>query len=490
MVTFRSENQGNQSFLVYLLDPKEQQDNLSMGMMSNNRLTGILPVAFVQMDQQRRLQFTVSSKVPLKSFFSGIVLRNRLLNVFSTITATLLQAEEYMLDSRMFLLDLDYIFVNVSTGEASLLYLPVLPVTVEPTELRSFFKNIMFSTQFDQTENCDYLATIINFLNRGEAFDLEEFQKILLGLQKAGEARTSSPVAAPAVEPPRQLSGMATSVSGSGSPSPTTVTPPPAVPGTGKETSSPAPAKKKGLFSFSFGKKKDETAKTEVTPKPAKAKKEKAPKNNTKANNQKPVKGGGAPAYPGMAIPGVEPPRPGAAPQPGNPAPVKNQNAQAPVVSTETTAKPVAAVPVTPRPVDTPQTMASPGFGETTLLGGSSGGGGETTLLGVQEDIVVTAVKPKPTLIRMKTGERILIDKPVFRLGKERSYVDYFISDNGAISRSHADIIEQNGQFYIVDHNSTNHTFVNNQMISGSIQVLIENQTEIRLANEVFQFEL
>ena len=36
----------------------------------------------------------------------------------------------------------------------------------EPFDVNAFFKNIMFSTHFDQTENGDYIAKIINFLKR------------------------------------------------------------------------------------------------------------------------------------------------------------------------------------------------------------------------------------------------------------------------------------------------------------------------------------
>lgn len=54
-------------------------------------------------------------------------------------------------------------------------------------------------------------------------------------------------------------------------------------------------------------------------------------------------------------------------------------------------------------------------------------------------------------LIREKTKEHILIDKPVFRVGKEKSYVDCFINDNNAVSRIHADFIKDGERCYIKD---------------------------------------
>ena len=111
---------------------------------------------------------------------------------------------------------------------------------------------------------------------------------------------------------------------------------------------------------------------------------------------------------------------------------------------------------------------------------------GETTVLGGNTE----TVKHEPHLIRTKNNEKIPLNKPVFRIGKERSYVDYFIGDNTAISRSHANIVDHNGEFFVVDTNSTNHTYVNGGMIQSGVETKLSHGTKIRLANEDFEFRL
>ena len=93
-----------------------------------------------------------------------------------------------------------------------------------------------------------------------------------------------------------------------------------------------------------------------------------------------------------------------------------------------------------------------------------------------------------PTLLRVRTGETILVNKPVFRLGKERSYVDYFVSSNDAVSRSHADIITRGQKYYIKDLNSTNRTYINNKPIVADCEMEIVNNDRIKLGNEEFVF--
>jgi len=91
-------------------------------------------------------------------------------------------------------------------------------------------------------------------------------------------------------------------------------------------------------------------------------------------------------------------------------------------------------------------------------------------------------------LYRVLTDEEIIINKPVFRLGKERSYVDYFVSNNVAVSRSHADIITRGNQHFIIDLNSKNHTFVNGRELPAQSEIEIKNGDKLTLADEEFVF--
>lgn len=95
-----------------------------------------------------------------------------------------------------------------------------------------------------------------------------------------------------------------------------------------------------------------------------------------------------------------------------------------------------------------------------------------------------------PTLLRVLTDETINVNKPVFRLGKERSYVDYFVTNNVAVSRSHADIITRENAYFVKDLNSKNHTYINDQQIPVEIETEIHNGDRLKLGNEEFVFSI
>lgn len=95
-----------------------------------------------------------------------------------------------------------------------------------------------------------------------------------------------------------------------------------------------------------------------------------------------------------------------------------------------------------------------------------------------------------PYLIRKSSFDRTDINKPVFRIGKERSYVDCFVANNNAVSRIHADIITRNNCYFVKDENSTNGTYVNGNRLSPKEEVQVFDGDIITFANEKFEFHI
>ena len=122
-------------------------------------------------------------------------------------------------------------------------------------------------------------------------------------------------------------------------------------------------------------------------------------------------------------------------------------------------------------------------YGETTVLQ-SPANMGETTLLGFAPNII------KSFLIWRRTGEKIVIDKSDFRIGREKNYVDFCIDDNSSVGRNHAEIIQKDGAYFIRDLRSLNFTRVNGEKVSPSIEVELWDNDIISLANEEFEFHI
>lgn len=543
VMEFTFENHGTNTYLVYSVKPEDTVDTMSLGMLTHNKIPGLASTQFAQMDANKFIKYNISARVSVRQFLEGIVNKARLIGVFKGIVTGLLSAEEYMIDPRSVVIDLDYMFVDVSSYQTALICLPLLNVEDTDINLGAMFKNIIFQTQFDQSENCDYIAKLLNYLNRPAQFVLTEFRDILNGIEQGSvvgtgtgmplERQTPPASAQPTVQPHYVTSAQVvkpatTPVYGSpsggtsgnkqpltygGAPVPPKSAPmvanmvppvastmvPPKKTGTDKsqQNQEQKPQEEKISFLYLMQHYNKENAAV------YKAQKEARKAANAKGKEKK-VKGKGK-AMPtegfGYAVPPQEGPT-------GGPVSVQSSIPTPTAMSSTVATRPVQPTISQPQPVPAPQAVPQTSgafqtaqgagevygtvkpqngmnFGETTVLMG--GAVGETTVLGATSG---AAPMIAPHLIRRKNNEKVSLNKPVFRIGKEKSYVDYFIGDNTAISRSHANIITRDGQYLVVDTNSTNHTFVNGMMIPSNQEVQINQGDVIRLANEDFEFHL
>ncbi len=132
--------------------------------------------------------------------------------------------------------------------------------------------------------------------------------------------------------------------------------------------------------------------------------------------------------------------------------------------------------PYTPAP-PAPTAPNNDGAGETSVL---NDGAGETSVLGGQ----AAGFK----MVRRRNNETININRSEFTIGKERRRVNYCISDNNSVSRTHAKIRVRAGRCYISDLGSTNCTYVNGTKLTPNQEVILSAGDKIKISDEEFEF--
>ena len=543
---FTYENQGAITYLVCELEPTEQLDTLTLGMLTNNHIAGFAPVLYTEMNGQRYLKYNISAKVTADQFFAGSMNKQRALTAFQNILSAICSADDYMIDLNSFIVDSDHIYLNVSSCETALICTPVVADKDINSEVAALFKKIMFSTQFDNSEDVSYITQLITYINSGAAFTVYGLKDLVSKLQSgAPVVSQAAPVPAvpqqipvqPAQQPAASVSPFDSTISIDDMPAMMAQ----------KQAQQAQPVVQIPAAPIKPAPQPQVTPQNNVVPpvQPVKPPVQNFGAQVQPVKPQQPVvpQQPVAPKGPGFAIPGQQMggashiPTPPTAPPAPQKQPAKAETAGGKKMSlfgllsnyskenaelykkqkeeekarkaagnakpAQKTVTPPANIPNQQPPVGVPP-MGSPAqqqyaqpqyqppvrpvpvqnsFNETTVLSPSMIGG-ETTVLSAN------AGRPDPTLTRVKTGERISINKPVFRIGKEKSYVDYFIGDNTAISRSHANIHTDNGEYFVEDTNSTNHTYVNGKLISSNVKVKLVSGDKVRLANEDFTFSV
>lgn len=117
---------------------------------------------------------------------------------------------------------------------------------------------------------------------------------------------------------------------------------------------------------------------------------------------------------------------------------------------------------------------------------------GRTILLHNPDDegTVLLKVPPKikARLIRRLTGEEFRIDKPQTKIGKKAAVVDIYIRGNNTISREHCVITFEDGEYFLEDSSSLNHTYLNKKELELGLPEKLETNSVIQMSDELFDF--
>lgn len=114
----------------------------------------------------------------------------------------------------------------------------------------------------------------------------------------------------------------------------------------------------------------------------------------------------------------------------------------------------------------------------------------ETIMLSSEDDCDETVMlsdesENKAYLIRQKTGETFEIGKAEVFIGKSPE-MDIVIRENPAVSRQHARILSVQGEYYLEDVGSKNHTYLNGKEIIQMTR--LNDDDQIKFADEEFLF--
>lgn len=375
MTGFTYESQGQDTLLVYHLQKWEHLDSFARGMVQGNKISGILPLSFVQNERDQYLEYFVTSKIPLRNYLKKEMERLTVLKLCSSIVRVLMELEEFRLSRERLLLDIDFIFMDTAKREVGLVYLPVEEFqSGQPAE--EFLLWLLSHMQFRLDQDVAYVAKIIHYINQPEGCSFRKLLAYLADLTEGDIRETGA-----ACQRPGE---------------------------TGRE-------------SRSFWQ-----AERGMRPEPARW-----------------------PQTGGM--------------RPDNPPAMSLEPA-----STIYTGEFLPQVP-----------------SETELCEENCDA---TVTLEEEYKDNIGQGRRVGKLIRRRNGQSALIQKEVFHIGRGGNFVDFQIADNRAIGTSHADILLIQGQYYIRDRNSLNHTYVNGAMVAAGQERPIYGGDVITLANEDFDF--
>lgn len=423
--------------LIYYVAENEKIDNVSIGMMRNNDIKGLLPIDIIMHDSMTEFKYKTEKLKNLDEYLSEELTKEDLLNVFENICKALTDIEEYMLGEAQLVLENKYIFTD--NRNIKMILLPLYDRR-NNLSILEFFKNLLLYMMVKNNKAANFAADVSRQLSDEESFSIEKFLQLISQIKQKKHIENFD-IIKPEIKSEfkeRRVYNIEEQLE------PVNNKPLSNIELDMKPVNS---EKKKGLFSFGKVEKKEEISKTR--------------ENDYHKQSS-------------FLIPGRE--------EPVNIATVSRKESNDRKGFSLFGKKKEKEVYVVDNKTEASK-LHSNNFAETTVLQNSDRFA-ETTLLGLSVNVL------NAFLIWKRTGEKILIDKSSFRIGREKSYVDFCINDNSSVGRNHAEIVRKDGSFFIRDLKSLNFTMVNGEKVSSSVEVELWDNDIISLSNEEFEFHM
>lgn len=417
--------------LIYNVDENEKIDNVSIGMMRNNDIKGLLPIDIIMHDSMTEFKYKTEKLKNMDEYLSEELTKEDLLDVFENICKAVKDIEEYMLGEAQLILENRYIFID--NGNIKMILLPLYDRR-NNLSILEFFKNLLIYMMVKNNKAANFAADISRQLSDEESFSCNKFLQLISQIKQKKHIENFD------------------------------ITMP--------ENRSDFKERRINNIEESFGSlKPDYSGYGKRAQAPLNTQ---SPVNTFKSVNNNPVSNLDSDVKPenSFLIPGKD--------EPVNVGTVSHKEAKVKKKFSFFGKKKEKEVSVVDNEASK---LYSNNFAETTVLQ-SSDRFAETTLLGLSVNVL------NAFLIWKRTGEKILIDKSSFRIGREKSYVDFCINDNSSVGRNHAEIVRKDGTFFIRDLKSLNFTMVNGEKVSSSVEVELWDNDIISLSNEEFEFHM
>lgn len=449
MAVFTYEEQGNKKYLVYEKKSEDSVDKLTMEMISNNKISGCVSFHYIQINNTIYMKYDITGLVSLREYLKKTVNRRELLSIMEKITDTVIAAEDYMLEFSSYVLDEEYIYVNPVTMQ---IFMVVLPIVRKVIPIDVFLKELILNVKYDQTEDCSYVAALINLFS-GAAFSVYSFKDQIVQFKEEKNNRiVIKPREEKIIQKPPQIPDIHESK--------------PIIDSSnekqereserqhnldilfsGEEDQSTK--KKKGFF---FRKEKaDKEEKKGFWVRKSENKKE----SKEKTFSIESVLGE-------MAIPGMD---------------MKDQKN----VKYEQNIEKNVAIPAQNVKINRTE-VEKYDFGETVYIGENDD---ETVLIGQEHN----THRPEFILRRCSTKEEFPISDAVTRIGRSSEIAEICITGNKGVGRVHALLYVRDGQVFIEDNNSKNKTYIDGKQLKpGDSPRRLISGTKIGLGDEELEF--
>lgn len=160
--------QGEEEYIEYTVDADTELDRVAQGMLSNNTISGLLPLSMVEKDGRTEYCYLITGLQKFSDIYGKTIYKKGLLSLMVSIVEAIIKARDFMILEETIEFDPDKIFCDFTSGRASLLCVPFKRDEGEIYTLTSAFLEILEKCTVAKNESSAYVSFLTDFLKTEE----------------------------------------------------------------------------------------------------------------------------------------------------------------------------------------------------------------------------------------------------------------------------------------------------------------------------------
>ena len=172
----RYERRNESVFAYYDVEGDQKVDDLAMSMLERNRITSLLPFKAERSDDEVRFRYDVTGLERLTDYLENRKNKQEVIKLLGSILDASGDAYAYLLDINMLCSDKEDVFVK--NGRCLFSYVPLL--NEDRFSIMGLVREILYSIRYDDKEDYSYLFDLQNAFSRGDISTISDLKKWLL----------------------------------------------------------------------------------------------------------------------------------------------------------------------------------------------------------------------------------------------------------------------------------------------------------------------
>lgn len=170
-VSFRVRNFDTEQFLTFDIDNEAELDEELLDFLEDEEPRGIVPVIFEDGgDEQDTFSYNITDKIHLSELSNQEINAEMVLMVMRGIVKALINMAENRIPLSYLVLHSNYIYID-SDYRVEFICIPLADMQ-ETVDVNRFLRNLIASVRFDTSENGDYVAKMLSYVNNPAIFNL------------------------------------------------------------------------------------------------------------------------------------------------------------------------------------------------------------------------------------------------------------------------------------------------------------------------------